>query len=152
MYKQVGKQRALVTLLGILMKNSNNIKWGVSTADTLLLRALQTDGVTRYTHYAATVQPLSVMMMAAFTGAQLLIPVSCKHPPPLRREGAWGGGGGGGGGGGLRFLGLEKKERRGCVKDPPCSGMSLIYLPGRKTSRVTWIPCDPHILCALLFQ
>lgn len=43
MYKQVGKQRALVAGLGILMKNSNNIKWGVSTADTLLLRALQTE-------------------------------------------------------------------------------------------------------------
>lgn len=54
------------------MKNSNNIKWGVSTADTLLLRALQTDRVTRHTHYAATVQPLSVMMMAALTGEQLL--------------------------------------------------------------------------------
>ena len=83
MYKQVGKQRALVTGLGILMKNSNNIKWGVSTADTLLLRALQTDRVTRYTHYAATVQPLSVMMMAALTGAQLLKPLSCKHSPPM---------------------------------------------------------------------
>lgn len=56
------------------MKNSNNIKWGVSTADTLLLRALQTDRVTRYTHYAATVQPLSVMMMAALTGPRLLKP------------------------------------------------------------------------------
>lgn len=83
MYKQVGKQRALVTGLGILMKNSNNIKWGVSTADTLLLRALQTDRVTRYTHYAATVQPLSVMMMAALTGAQLLKLLSCKHSPPM---------------------------------------------------------------------
>lgn len=79
MYKQVGKQRALVTGLGILMKNSNNIKLGVSTADTLMLRALQTDRVTRHTHYAATVQPLSVMMMAALTGAQLLKPLSCKH-------------------------------------------------------------------------
>lgn len=79
MYKQVGKQRALVAGLGILMKNSNNIKWGVSTADTLLLRALQTDRVTRHTHYAATVQPLSVMMMVALTGAQLLKSLSCKH-------------------------------------------------------------------------
>lgn len=60
------------------MKNSNNIKWGVSTADTLVLRALQTDRVTRHTHYAATVQPLSVMMMAALTRAQLL-----KPPPAL---------------------------------------------------------------------
>lgn len=59
----------------ILMKNSNNIKWGVSTADTLLLRALQTDRVTRYTHYAATVQPLSVMMMAALTGAAFKTPL-----------------------------------------------------------------------------
>lgn len=57
------------------MKNSNNIKWGVSTADTLLLRALQTDRVTRYTHYAATVQPLSVMMMAALTGAAFKTPL-----------------------------------------------------------------------------
>ena len=79
MYKQVGKQKALVTGLGILMKNSNNIKRGVSTADTLLLRALQTDRVTRHTHYAATVQPLSVMMMVALTGAQLLKSLSCKH-------------------------------------------------------------------------
>lgn len=56
------------------MKNSNNIKWGVSTADTLLLRALQTDRVTRYTHYAATVQPLGVMM-AALTGAAFKTPL-----------------------------------------------------------------------------
>lgn len=63
------------------MKNSNNIKWGVSTADTLLLRVLQTDGVTRHTHYAATIQPLSVMMMAALTGAQLLNHLRCKYSP-----------------------------------------------------------------------
>lgn len=77
MYKQVRKQRALVTGLGILMKNSNNIKWGVSTADTLMLRALQTHRVTRHTHYSGTVQPLSVMMMAALTRHWLL-----KSPPP----------------------------------------------------------------------
>lgn len=76
MYKQVRKQK--VTRLGILMKNSNNIKWGVSTADTLLLRALQTDRVTRHTHYTATIQPLSVMMMAALTEAQLLNQLSCS--------------------------------------------------------------------------
>lgn len=75
MYKQVRKQRALVARVGILMKNSNNIKWGVSTADTLLLRALQTDRVTRHTHYATTIQPLSVMMMAALNRAELL-----NHP------------------------------------------------------------------------
>lgn len=69
---------------GILMKNSNNIKWGVSTADTLLLRALQTDRVTRYTHYAATVQPLSVMMMAALTGAAF------KNPSPANTLLQWG--------------------------------------------------------------
>lgn len=86
MYKQVRKQRALVTGLGILMKNSNNIKWGESTADTLLLRALQTDRVTRHTHYATTVQPLSVMMMAALAGAQLLKRLSCKHSPGMGRE------------------------------------------------------------------
>lgn len=100
MYKQVGKQRTLVTGLGILMKNSNNIKWGVSTADTLLLRALQTDRVTRYTHYAATVQPLSVMMMAALTGAQLLKPLSCKHSPPI---------------GGKKLKKKKKEKKRGGV-------------------------------------
>lgn len=68
------------------MKNSNNIKWGESTADTLLLRALQTDRVTRHTHYATTVQPLSVMMMAALAGAQLLKRLSCKHSPGMGGE------------------------------------------------------------------
>lgn len=43
--KQLQKQ----TLLGVVMKNSNNIKRGVSTGDTLLLRALQTDRVTAHT-------------------------------------------------------------------------------------------------------
>lgn len=88
MYKQVRKQRALVTRVRILMKNSNNIKWGVSTADTLLLRALQTDRVTRHTHYAATIQPLSVMMMAALNRG------TAFKPPPLHALSCSGGEGG----------------------------------------------------------
>lgn len=118
MYKQVGKQRTLVTGLGILMKNSNNIKWGVSTADTLLLRALQTDRVTRYTHYAATVQPLSVMMMAALTGAQLLKPLSCKHSPPI---------------GGKK---LKKKEKRRSHRVQAC----LFFSRFTWMLLITWIP------------
>lgn len=47
------------------MKNSNNIIWRMSTAATLLLRALQTDGATLHTHYAGPSQALSVMMMMA---------------------------------------------------------------------------------------
>lgn len=48
----------------ISMKNSNNIIWRMSTAATLLLRALQTDGATLHTHYGGPSQALSVMMMA----------------------------------------------------------------------------------------
>lgn len=100
---------------GILMKNSNNIKWGVSTADTLLLRALQTDRVTRYTHYAATVQPLSVMMMAALTGAAF------KKPSPANTLLQWGGGK-------SQKKKKKKKEALGVAVSRHVSFL-LIYLP-----------------------
>ena len=134
MYKQVGKQRTLVTGLGILMKNSNNIKWGVSTADTLLLRALQTDRVTRYTHYAATVQPLSVMMMAALTGAQLLKPLSCKHSPPI---------------GGKKLK--KKKKKKKSEEESPCPGMSFF---SQGLPECYWSPGFPTTssLPSLIFQ
>lgn len=64
MYKQRGNKRALVTRAGILMKNSNNIIWRMSTAATLLLRALQTEGGTLHTHYGGPARPLDVMIMA----------------------------------------------------------------------------------------
>ena len=77
-----GNKRALVTGLGILMKNSNNIKRGMSTGDTLAVRVLQTDRVTQHTHYAATAQPLSVMMMAALTW---VLPLNKPTHTKLRR-------------------------------------------------------------------
>lgn len=122
----------------ILMKNSNNIKWGVSTADTLLLRALQTDRVTRYTHYAATVQPLSVMMMAALTGAAFKTPLLQTLASNGRVN--------------LRFVARgerkkEKKNRRS--EEPLCPGLSSF--PHSTCPRSSPVPSSSPLSASLPF-